>query len=202
LALVVALAVLAGACGCGKVKRAAQNVQAGRDLAQGKKATFTDESGKKVTVDVDKQGEGGKTTIEGDGGKVEVTQSGKEGEGTWKMTNKDGTTATATATTDVTEADIGLKFYPGATVKMGTKSSVTGPQASASATAMLTTDDAYDKVVKFYKDAYAKGSQVMESPDGTMILIGDGDNAKIVTVSKDKQSGQTQIMLTSGAKKG
>jgi hypothetical protein len=35
-----------------------------------------------------------------------------------------------------------------------------------------------------------------------MILIGDGDNAKIVTVSKDKQSGQTQIMLTSGAKKG
>jgi len=57
-----------------------------------------------------------------------------------------------------------------------------------------------DKVTAFYKGAYGKGNQVMEMPDGFMIMIGSGGGTpKQIMVGADKETGGTLITLTSGA---
>jgi hypothetical protein len=167
--------------GCGKVKQArqaAQNVREGAEIAKTGKGTITDAQGNKVNVDVSKE---------------------KQGEASWSMTDKPGQKTTVTTSATVTEQDLGLKFYPGAEVKSGGTIASSGEKGGKMATAELTTRDSYDKVVKFYKDAYAKGNQVMESPESTLIMVGDtGKSGKMIAISKDAQSGTVKIVLTSG----
>ncbi len=165
--------------GCGKAKQAAQAVRAGQEMAQSGKTTITDDKGNKITVDASKE---------------------KQGGGSWSVTDKEGKTTTATVTEKITEADIGLKFYPGAEVKSGSKVSTTGEKAAATAVATLLTKDPMDKVVKFYKDAYGTGNQVVETPDSTMIMVQGGAGAgKMISITKDKDSGGVMIALTSGS---
>jgi hypothetical protein len=168
--------------GCGKVKQAreaAQAVRAGQEMARSGKTTVTDEKGNKVTIEASKA---------------------KEGEGSWSVTDKEGKTTTASVSSNVTESDVGLKFYPGAEVKSGSKVSTTGEKAGATATAMLLTKDPMDKVVKFYKNAYAKGNQVVETPESTLIMIeGGAGGGKMITITKDNASGGVMISLTSGS---
>ncbi len=180
LTLVSLVAVAALAAGCGKVKQAKQAVETARSagkLAQTGKATFTDEKGHKVAVQVNQK---------------------KEGEGTWAMTDEKGNKTTATVSSDMTEKDVGLKFYPGATVKSGTTVSSTGAKAGQMVTVTLTTQDGFDKVAKFYKDNYSQGNQVIEGPDALMIMFSGDTSGKMVSVSKDKESGEVTIVLTAG----
>jgi len=174
-----ALAALAG--GCGKVKQAKQAVDTARSagkLAQTGKASSRDQKGNKIDVQVHRK---------------------KEGKGTWSMTDAKGNKTTATVSSEVTEKDLGLKFYPGATVKPGTTIFGTGAKGGPMVTATLTTKDDFGKVAEFYKDNYAKGNQVMEPPDLLMIRIGSGEAAKRVSVNKDRESGEVIVVLTSGS---
>jgi len=179
LASFAGLVVLVG--GCAKVRQARQAVNTARsagELAQMGKASSAQERGSKLDVQVHRK---------------------KEGEGTWSMTDAKGNKSTATVSLNVTEEDVGLKFYPGATVKTGTTISGTGAKGGPMVTATLTTKDDFGKVAKFYKDNYAKGNQAMEAPDSLTIRIGSGEAAKRVSVNKDRESGEVTIVLTAGA---
>jgi len=204
-AALTAVVVLA-ADGCGRIKQARQGVQqaqktakAARELQQTGQTTMTDEKGNKVTLKTG-GGEGGpgQVTITDEKGKQTASWSGDGKQGQMSFTDEKGQKTTVTSGTDVTEADLGLKFYPGATVKTGTKSAAGGAKAASSATVQLATKDPMDKVTAFYKGQYAKGNQVMEMGEGVMIMIGTPTGgSKQITISPDKESGETLITLLS-----
>ncbi|MBK6695613.1 MAG: hypothetical protein IPG50_25890 [Myxococcales bacterium] len=93
-------------------------------------------------------------------------------------------------------------IYPGAKVQ-GVMTSA-GAQGSG-AVVTLTTPDASEKVVAFYKAAASKGKKAlldMATPAGQMIAWQAADDAQISTViTTDPAAGGTQIVVTAGAKK-
>ena len=109
------------------------------------------------------------------------------------LSTKDGTITTGSAA-NVTEADLGVPIYPGATrreggvnIRSGTKSMVT---------AVFTTTDSVEKVVDFYKDKLGANPSVVQSPTGAVLSSSDNDKQGVmVTVGKDGGSGGTSITI-------
>lgn len=108
----------------------------------------------------------------------------------------------------VSEADVGLPFYPGTQPRDGESTRVTTPEGSM-VTVILHSSDAPDKVAGFYREklrAGATGKQFTDmSGDGSHVMtMGDDKTRQFtqVTVSKnDSQGSDIQIMANKGAPK-
>ena len=171
------LTLVAVACllvaGCGKIRQATEAAKA-LEGAQTGNYTVTNDKGEKTTVET-KPGEAGS-------GKVTTQTPG-------------GTQTTEVGANKVKAEDVGIDFYPGATVDQGMTTSTTGDKGSQAASAMLSTTDSFAKVAKFYKDKYGTGNTVMEQPTSLMITITAGKGAgKMIMVSTE--DGKTKIMIT------
>ncbi len=176
IALVAASLPLVAGCSKG-AKDAAEAARVAADAQDGK-FTVRDGKGGSVQVETEKQG--------GDSGKVTAT-------------TKDGTVTSEYGKDKVTEQDVGVAFYPGATVEQGNKYAATGKDAAQAATVTLVTKDSFDKVAKFYKAKYGKGNTVVEQPNNLMIgLKGGKDQGKMLMVQV--ADGQTKITITATAK--
>ena len=111
-------------------------------------------------------------------------------------------------TAKVTEADVGLPFYPGTAPKEGAMTKISSPEGSM-VTVALQSDDAPDKVAAFYRDklkAASVGKQFTDmSTGGThMLMLGDEKTKQMtqVTVSKNENKGSDiQIMANKGTPK-
>jgi hypothetical protein len=111
-------------------------------------------------------------------------------------------------TAKVSEADVGLPFYPGTQPKEGGMTKVTTPEGSM-VTVILHSDDAPDKVAGFYRDklkAQAEGKQFTDmNAGGSQMLMMVDDKTKQttqVTVTKgDSKGSDIQIMANKGTPK-
>jgi hypothetical protein len=133
------------------------------------------------------------------------------GSGGLKMTTTDATGKTSElemGTAKVTEADIGLSFYPGTQPREGGATKVSSPDGTM-VSVTLHSDDAPDKVAGFYRDklkAQAEGKQFTEtSSDGShMLMLADDKNKQVtqIIVAKGEAKGSDiQIMANRGAAK-
>ncbi len=108
----------------------------------------------------------------------------------------------------VTEAELGLPFYPGTQPKEGETSKISSPEGSV-VTVMLHSDDAPDKVAGFYRDKLKAGSAGKQFTDmntgaAHMLMLGDDKNQQFtqVTVSKSESKGSDiQIVANKAAPK-
>jgi hypothetical protein len=166
--------------GCGKVRQAAEVARVTR-AAQDGKFTVRDEKGQEIEVESKQEGD--------DAGKMTVT-------------TKEGTTTTEFGAKAVSEKDVGVAFYPGATVESGgTATSTGGAGAGTWSAVSLVTSDSFADVAKFYKDKYAKGNTVIEQPRHLMITIDSGENSgKVIMVMPDDDTGKTRIGIHAGGK--
>ena len=98
-------------------------------------------------------------------------------------------------TAKVSEADVGLPFYPGTQPKEGGMTKVTTPEGSM-VTVILHSDDAPDKVAGFYRDklkAQAEGKQFTDMNAG---------GSQMLMMVDDKTKQTTQVTVTKGESKG
>ena len=103
-------------------------------------------------------------------------------------------------TAKVSEADIGLPFYPGTQPREGEMMKVSTPEGST-VTVTLRSDDAPAKVAGFYRDklkAQADGKQFseMSSADAHLLILADDKSNQLtqVTVAKGGMGSDIQIM--------
>ncbi len=146
------------------------------------------------------------STMEKDGTKAKVDLSS----GGMKVTTTDASGKTSQmemGTAKVSEADIGVPFYPGTQPRDGEMTKITTPDGSM-VTVVLHSDDAPDKVAGFYRDrlkGQAQGKQFTDmSSDGTYMLALTDDKTKHitqVTVAKgDSKGSDIQIMANKGTR--
>jgi len=98
-------------------------------------------------------------------------------------------------TAKVSEADVGLPFYPGTAPKEGAMTRISSAEGTM-VTVALQSDDAPDKVAAFYRDKLKAGSEGKQFTDmntgGThMLMLGDEKTKQFtqVTVSKNETKG-------------
>jgi hypothetical protein len=142
--------------------------------------------------------------MEKDGGKAKVDLSS----GGVKVTTTDASGKTSQmelGTAKVSEAEIGVPFYPGTQPRDGEMTRITSPEGSM-VTVVLHSNDAPDKVAGFYRDslkAQAQGKQLTDmSSDGSYMLTLTDDKIKQITqitVAKgDGKGSDIQIMANRG----
>jgi hypothetical protein len=146
------------------------------------------------------------SSIAKDGSKAKVDLS----EGGMKVSTTDASGKTSQmemGNAKITEADLGLPFYPGATLTEGSSMRIVNG-ASSSLQQGLHSDDAPDKVAAFYREklkAMSEGKQLMDMShnDGASISVVD-DKAKStlqVHVSKaEKGTDFAIVAIREGAK--
>lgn len=179
-AVALIVACIAGMCGCPKrVRQVSEAVRTAQD-AQDDDFTIRSEDGKEVKIDTESSGE--------DSGKATITTS--EGE----------TVTTEYGKSSVSEKDMGIDFYPGATVETGGSYSTSGEHAGHLSQVALVTKDPFDKVAAFYKRKYGQGNTVMDSPGECMIVTDEGTNkGKMIIITEDKEEGVNRVLITVGA---
>jgi hypothetical protein len=134
--------------------------------------------GGKMKVTTDRSGQGGRVEIETKEGKTVIT--GEQG----------GT---------VTETQLGVPVYPGATLKASTKMEGTGGRQGAVEIYTLASSDNWEKVSAFYKSNlknvkgnFTQGSgdkgvamfSIGEKGDITVNVVADGKNGTAIQVAK------------------
>jgi hypothetical protein len=135
---------------------------------------------------------------DGASAKVDLSQ------GAMKVTTTDAsgqTTQMEMGGAKITEADLGIPFYPGSQPVEGGAMRM----ASADATALrmsLHSDDAPDKVAAFYRDklkAMSQGKQLvdMSTPDGASISLMDEQNKHAIQVMVGKEDAGSSILISS-----
>jgi hypothetical protein len=95
----------------------------------------------------------------------------------------------------VSEADIGLSFYPGTQPREGGSTRMSTPEGTTY-TVTLHSDDAPDKVAGFYRDklkVQAAGKQFMET---------GGDGSHMLMLADDKTKQVMQVMVAKADPKG
>ena len=129
-----------------------------------------------------------------DGNQAKVDLSG----GGLKMTSTDAsgkTTQIDIGAAKVTDADIGLSFYPGTQPREGGSTKMSTPDGTTY-TVTLHSDDAPDKVAGFYRDklkVQAEGKQFMET---------GGDGSHMLMLADDKTKHVMQVMVAKADPKG
>ena len=110
-------------------------------------------------------------------------------------------------TAKVSEADVGLPFYPGTQPKEGEMTKISTPEGST-VTVMLHSPDAPDKVAAFYRDklkAAAQGKNFTDMSTGDtqmMMLIDEATKQHTqVSVMKADKGTDIQIMANKGMPK-
>lgn len=148
------------------------------------------------------------SAIEKDGGKAKVSLGGDGVKAT--VTDEKGQTVTyeAGGSAKLTEADIDLPFYPGATVNDKESTRVVNGDTTMSAVT-LTSPHAPSKVLEFYREkikARSQGKQVMEmtEADGSgmlMLVQDDAATESSVQVSVKRRDDGSEVSLIVGSKK-
>lgn len=99
----------------------------------------------------------------------------------------------------VTEAELGVPFYPGAEQQTGGSWEMSGGEGGGSMrTVTFHTEDEPAKVMAFYKEKFAgRTTSVFESAEGGMIQVGDKDrqDGVLITVGRDEGEGVTTIAI-------
>ena len=153
------------------------------------------------------QSSDGKSTVTAEGANGEkVTMDSKNGEMSMTSTDKDGkkTSATIGGNTNITEADLGVRFYPGSTEKPSEQMKVDSDAEKDIMTCRTTSDDP-QKVSDFYKDKVKNFSTTSSTTgDMTMVVCGGelASGAKFsLTAMKKKDAKDTEIRASSSLKK-
>lgn len=162
----------------------------------------TGANGEKVTSD----STGHMTIDDGKGNKVDVNAgkdgwSSKSSDGSSATVGKDGMTVTdakgqttTVGTTQVSEADLGLPFYPGSEATTGRDTKIDA-KGKISVICYRTTSDDPSKVGEFYK---GKIKDVSSTSSGEMAMISgklaDGRRVAVMAMKKD---GKTEIQASS-----
>ena len=139
-------------------------------------------------------------TVKGASGEtVQFDTTGQPGQnGTVKVTSDKGTTTAESGKNTVTSKDVGVDFYPGATVEVGANVTASGEKPGKAKMVSLVTGDKFDQVAKFYQDKYAKGNAVLAQPNMLMITVKTGDKSgKMIMVSP--KDDKTAIVITDAA---
>lgn len=142
------------------------------------------------------------SAIQKDGTKAKVDISG----GSTKITTTDASGKTSQlemGAAKVTESDLGVPFYPGASPAEGSSSKISTPDGSMY-TVLLHSADSPDKVAAFYRDrlkAMSAGKQMMDMSggDGSANLVLADEQAKSsvqVNVMKGEKGTDVQIVAT------
>lgn len=181
--IAVMLSVVAFAGGCSRGAKV--------DIADGKVHVETDEgvvdiNGQDGNVSV-KTNEGSfNAKVSNDGDKVEYTAESAEGK--MKMT------------TDVDPKQFGELAYPGAETVTGYD--MQGADGKTAKSLTISTRDAIDKVVAYYKGKLVGGDVVdMASSSGMVMLTKpEGDMVHSVVITTDKESGGATIVVTISSK--
>jgi hypothetical protein len=100
----------------------------------------------------------------------------------------------------ISESELGLPFYPGATETEGSSMRIVNGNATSLQVAMHS-DDAYDKVAAFYRDklkAMAEGKQLseMSNNDGASISLIDDKAKSALAVHVSKAEKGSDIAIT------
>jgi hypothetical protein len=140
------------------------------------------------------------SALEKDGAKAKVDMSNN----TLKITTTDASGQTRQmemGAAKVTEADVGVLFYPGARSEEGESTRIVGPDA-ASYTIILHSADAPEKVAGFYRDhlkSASQGKQMMDmaAGDGAMLMLMDDKSKSSIQVHIAKSEKGTDIRITS-----
>lgn len=110
---------------------------------------------------------------------------------TFSITTPSGT-ITSGGHSSISEVDLGVPIYPGATRGEGSMNLKT-PNGSL-VSSNFNTSDSPSKVVDFYKGKLGENASTVESGSSTMITLADNNaNKVLVTVSSD--GGQTKILI-------
>lgn len=133
--------------------------------------------------------EGGKAKVDLSSGGMKITTTDASG----KVSQMEVGTA------KVTEADLGLPFYPGTQPKEGEMTKISTPEGNA-VTVMLHSPDAPDKVAAFYRDKLKGASQGknftdMSSGDTQVMMLIDDANKQHTQVSVMKADKGTDIQI-------
>lgn len=177
LALALLLAISAGLTGCGK--------------AQEKLSDKLSEKATEAMIEssLSKDGTHAKVDLSGGGAKVTTTDaSGK-------------TTEMQMGHAAVSEADVGLPFYPGATPVEGQSTRIVTPEA-VNVSIVLHSADAADKVAAYYRErlkSQSAGKPFMDMSEGdgkTMFTLGEGQSGLVVSVEKVDDGSQVSIVAT------
>ena len=114
------------------------------------------------------------------------------------LSTKDGTITTGSAAS-ISDEDLGVPIYPGATRREGGVRINSGNGSMV--TAVFTTTDPVEKVVDFYKDKVGANASVIQSPTGAVISAGEHEKRSLmITVGQDGTNGTTSITIIKGAK--
>ena len=151
-----------------------------------------------ITIVVIAAGCGSKRTYVGPGGKVTVNQKG--GAKTVEVQTDKGKATIDTGKKTITEAELGVPVYPGATVEVsgnyeGTEAGKTGSMQQT----MLTTSDDFDKVLEFYKSKLKnvknQYSQTAGDTKMAMFSLAPGDSQISVHIVTDPKKNVTNIQV-------
>jgi hypothetical protein len=165
--------------------------------------TFTDANGNKVTVDSNGANGGKMTFDDGKGGKTTIDASG-DGK---SVTIDDGKGGKSTmGATTVTEAELGVPYYPGSTAAENGDLKMDSAESS-SYTSIHDTSDGPQKVVDFYKGEFEKAgfkvSGSMVTGEIGTISGTKGENEQVsATCTHDKDKNVNKVMISHITKKG
>ena len=97
--------------------------------------------------------------------------------------------------------DLDIPMYPNAKQSEGGTSSMRLNNTTIS-TVQLETDDSMDQVLEFYRGHYPNAN-VLDNPDSKMLTLGEQDkHAIVITITKNEESGATQINIANTEKHG
>ncbi|MBS1721899.1 MAG: hypothetical protein JSS66_02710 [Armatimonadetes bacterium] len=154
--------------------------------------TFDDGKGNKVSVDAN----GTKMSATDDKGNSSSLEGNTAG-GTVKVTDAQGKTSTMTSGTTVSEADLGLPFYPGSSEKSTGSIKTDTPENTTVMSARSTADDPL-KVSEFYKAKLknATASSVSSDASKSEMVSGELENGAKVQVGAVKNKDATTTDIT------
>ena len=165
-ATLAACALLAALAGCGKVQEKASEKMAEKAIEN---AMAKD---------------GTKARVELSGGTASISSTDAAGK----------TTTMEMGGAKVTEAELGLPFYPGTRPLEGQSTRLNSPDGTMYSVG-LHSDDASDKVAGFYRDrlkAQAQGKQFMD--------MSGGDGSAVLSLADEKNQGSFQVHVSKADK--
>ena len=134
------------------------------------------------------------------------TEESAGGKGTVEVKTKEGTATITTETKKtITEAELGVPVYPGATVEASaTYQGMEGSGTSKMQHNNLVTTDSFDKVDSFYKSNLKKVKSSVNNTQGdqqmSMYVLGTDAAPITVTISAEKGENKTNIMVMKAQK--
>ncbi len=94
----------------------------------------------------------------------------------------------------VSESDLGIAIYPGATQGKGSLHMTIAGKSMISANYL--TNDTKDQVMAFYKDKAGPAAQVMSTDTGGTITITNGNDSILITVLQNDNSNEGKTRIT------